>query len=409
MQVDFKSAAIGGMVAALAVGGLMWGLGGQRRSEAAPSPSAPASYEAPASAVPAAPSRDGQSVTLSPTQLQYIKVAPVELRDFANRREAVGNIDFNQDRAVQVFSSYAGKIRGVYAKVGDTVAKGKPLFDIESPDLVQAESTLISTAGTRKLTTTALARARQLFEIQGLSQKDLDQATSDQQAAEAAYKAAREAVAIFGKTPAQMDQMIETRRTDPVLTVTSPIAGQVTARAAQPGLLVQPGSAAPFTVADVSTMWMQAFVPEADVPLLRVGQPVKIRVMAFPNRVFTGKVTTLGASVDANTHRILVRSEIDDPKHELRPGMFTAFDITTGDAIRSPALATDGVVREGDGTMTAWVTTDRKRFARRVIKLGLEQDGFVQIVDGLAAGELTANEGALYLSTAAAGSFNGSD
>ncbi|MDC6315972.1 efflux RND transporter periplasmic adaptor subunit, partial [Ralstonia solanacearum] len=255
----------------------------------------------------------------------------------------------------------------------------------------------------------ALARARQLFEIQGLSQKDLDQATSDQQAAEAAYKAAREAVAIFGKTPAQMDQMIETRRTDPVLTVTSPIAGQITARAAQPGLLVQPGSAAPFTVADVSTMWMQAFVPEADVPLLRVGQPVKIRVMAFPNRVFAGKVTTLGASVDANTHRILVRSEIDDPRHELRPGMFTAFDITTGDAIRSPALATDGVVREGDGTMTAWVTTDRKRFARRVIKLGLEQDGFVQIVDGLAAGELAANEGALYLSTAAAGSFNGAD
>ncbi|XHO07669.1 hypothetical protein ACEQUB_p00916 (plasmid) [Ralstonia syzygii] len=67
------------------------------------------------------------------------------------------------------------------------------------------------------------------------------------------------------------------------------------------------------------------------------------------------------------------------------------------------------MVREGDGTMTAWVTTDRKRFARRVIKLGLEQDGFVQIVDGLAAGELAANEGALYLSTAAAGSFNGSD
>ncbi|XHO07668.1 hypothetical protein ACEQUB_p00915 (plasmid) [Ralstonia syzygii] len=336
MQVDFKSAAIGGMVAALAVGGLMWGLGGQRRSEAAPSPSAPSSYEAPPSAVPAAPSRDGQSVTLSPTQLQYIKVAPVELRDFANRREAIGNIDFNQDRAVQVFSSYAGKIRNVYAKVGDTVAKGKPLFDIESPDLVQAESTLISTAGTRKLTTTALARARQLFEIQGLSQKDLDQATSDQQAAEAAYKAARDAVAIFGKTPAQMDQIIETRRTDPVLTVTSPIAGQVTARAAQPGLLVQPGNAAPFTVADVSTTWMQAFVPEADVPLLHVGQPVKIRVMAFPNRVFTGKVTTIGASVDANTHRILVRSEIEDPKHELRPGMFTSFDITTGNPIHSP-------------------------------------------------------------------------
>ncbi|AJW47341.1 MULTISPECIES: efflux RND transporter periplasmic adaptor subunit [Ralstonia] len=403
MQVDYKSAAIGGVVAGLVVGGLMWGIWGQKRSEAAPTPS----YAAAPVTVPAPPSRDGQAVTLSQGQLQYIKVAPVELREFANRREAVGNIDFNEDRAVQVFTSYQGKIRNTYAKVGDIVAKGKPLFDIDSPDLVQAESTLISTAGTRKLTTDALARARQLYEIQGLAQKDLDQAISDQQAAEAAYKAAREALAVFGKTPAQMDQIVQTRKTDSLLTVVSPISGQVTARSAQPGLLLQPGNGtAPFTVADVSTMWMQAFVPEADAPLLHVGQPVKIHVMAFPSRVFNGKITTVGASVDANTHRILVRSEIDDPKHELRPGMFTSFDITTGAPIQSPALAMDGVVREGDGTMTAWVTTDRKRFARRVIKLGLEQDGFVQVLEGLNAGELAANEGALYLSTAASGSVN---
>ncbi|KHK54416.1 RND transporter [Ralstonia sp. A12] len=411
MQVDYKSAAIGGAVAALVVGGLMWGMGGQKRSEAAPSsPTSSSSYGDVPTKLPAAPSRDGQAVTLSQGQLQYVKVASVELREFANRREAVGNIDFNQDRAVQVFTSYQGKIRNTYAKVGDTVAKGKPLFDIESPDLVQAESTLISTAGTRKLTTDALARAHQLYEIQGLAQKDLDQAISDQQAAEAAYKAAREALAVFGKTPAQMDQIVQTRKTDSLLTVVSPISGQVTARSAQPGLLLQPGSGtAPFTVADVSTMWMQAFVPEADVPLLHVGQPVKMHVMAFPGRVFNGKIATLGATVDANTHRIMVRSEIDDPKHELRPGMFTSFDITTGAPSSSPALAMDGVVREGDGTMTAWVTTDRKRFARRVIKLGLEQNGFVQVLEGLTAGELAANEGALYLSTAAAGSFNGAD
>lgn len=399
MQVDFKSAAIGGAVAALVVTSLMLGLSEHRPLAATPRDAA---------AAPAA-SRGGQSITLSASQLQYIKVAPVALHDFANRREAVGNIDFNQDRSVQVFSSYAGKIRNVYAKVGDTVAKGKPLFDIDSPDLVQAESTLISTAGTRKLTSTALARAHQLFEIQGLSQKDLDQAISDQQAAEAAYKAAREAVAIFGKTAAQMDQIIESRKTDSVLTVTSPIGGQVTARAAQSGLFVQPGNAAPFTVADVSTMWMQAFVPEADVPLLRLGQPVKIRVMAFPNRVFTGKITTVGASVDTNTHRILVRSEIDDPKHELRPGMFTAFDITTGDPIRSPALPADGIVREGDGTMTAWITTDRKTFTRRVIALGVQQEGLVQIVSGLTPGEQAANEGALFLSNAAAGNSASAD
>ncbi len=403
VRIDTKSAVIGGAVAAIAVFGLMFGFSARTQPTSLygpqPEQGSAAGGKAPAVAGP----RGEEVVTLIPTQLQHVKVAPVEEKEFANRREAIGNIDFNQDRSVQVFTSYQGKIRNVFAKVGDDVEKGKPLFEIDSPDLVQAESTLISAAGTRKLTTKALERAKQLFEIQGIAQKDLDQAVSDQQAAEAAYKAARDAVAIFGKRPAEMDRIVEERKIDALLTVTSPIAGRITARNAQPGLLVQPGNApAPFTVSDVSTMWMQAFVPETDSPLLHVGQPVQMNAMAFPGRVFSGTVTTIGATVDANTHRMMVRSEIKDPKHELRPGMFASFEIRTGDAVRSPAIAADGVVREGDGSMTAWVTTDRKRFVRRTVTLGKQQDGWVQIVDGLKPGELAANEGALFLSNAAA-------
>lgn len=376
----------------------MFGLSGRTQPTALYGPPA----GGPASA-PAATARGAQEVTLNQGQMLHVKVAPVEERDFANRREAIGNVDFNEDRSVQVFPTNQGRIRRAFAKIGDDVRKGQPLFEIDSPDLVQAESTLISAAGTRELTTRALQRAHGLLEIQGNAQKDVDQAVSDQQAAEAAYKAARNAVAIFGKSEAEMDRMIKERRTDPVLTVTSPIDGRVTARNAQPGLLVQPGGGtAPYTVSDLSTMWMQAFVPETDSPLLRVGQPVKVKVMAFPGRVFDGKVTSIGATVDAGTHRVLVRSEIQDPHHELRPGMFTSFEIRTGEPIRSPALAVDGVVREGDGTMTAWVTADRKRFTRRVVKIGLMQDDVIQIVDGLRPGELAATEGALFISNAAA-------
>ncbi|MDF3833799.1 efflux RND transporter periplasmic adaptor subunit [Cupriavidus basilensis] len=403
MRIDAKSAAIGGAAAAIAVVGLMFGFSArtQPTSLYGPQPEQGNAGGGRAQVAPAV--RGEEAVTLLPTQLQHIKVAPVEDREFANQREAIGNIDFNQDRSVQVFTAYQGKIRNVFVKVGDDVEKGRALFEIDSPDLVQAESTLISAAGTRKLTTRVLERARQLFEIQGIAQKDLDQAVSDQQAAEAAYKAARDAVTIFGKRPAEMDRIVEERKIDSILTVTSPIAGRVTARNAQPGLLAQPGSApAPVTVSDVSTMWMQAFVPETESPLLHVGQPVQMKAMAFPGRVFAGTVATIGATVDANTHRMMVRSEIRDPKHELRPGMFASFEIRTGDAIRSPAIAADGVVREGDGSMTAWVTTDRKRFVRRTVTLGQQQDGWVQIVDGLKPGELTANEGALFLSNAAA-------
>jgi cobalt-zinc-cadmium efflux system membrane fusion protein len=400
VPIDAKSAAIGGGAAAIVVVGLMLAFSGWTQPTALYGPQ-PEPGRAGASAVTVAPR--GDSVTLSGPQMQHVKVEPVEEHEFANQRDAIGNIDFNQDRSVQVFTSYQGKIRNVFAKVGDDVAKGKPLFDIDSPDYVQAQSTLISASGTLKLTTKALERARQLFEIQGLSQKDLDQAVSDQQGAEAGYKAARDAMAIFGTTPAEMERVVEQRKINSILIVTSPIAGRITARNAQPGLLVQPGSGtAPFTVSDISTMWMQAFVPEADTPLLQVGQSVEVKALAYPGRVFAGTVTTIGATIDPATHRMLVRSEVKDPRHELRPGMFTSFQIRTGDASRSPAIAADGIVREGDGTMTAWVTTDRKRFVRRVVKLGQSQDGLVQIVDGLKPGELAANEGALFLSNAAA-------
>ncbi|HWN51348.1 MAG TPA: efflux RND transporter periplasmic adaptor subunit, partial [Xanthobacteraceae bacterium] len=121
-----------------------------------------------------------------------------------------------------------------------------------------------------------------------------------------------------------------------------------------------------------------------------------------PGRVFEGRISTIGSTVDPITRRVLVRSEIDDPKHELRSGMFANFVIRTGDPMRSVAVPLDGVVREGDGTMTVWVTADRRRFAMRPVKVGLLRDGYYQILEGLQSGEQVATEGALFLSNAIA-------
>ena len=341
------------------------------------------------------------SVELNETQVKSVKVEPAGERTFVIQREAVGSIDFNQDMTVQVFSPYQGKIIGLFAKLGDEVVKAQKLYTIDSPDLGQAESSLIAAAGVFEFTTKTLARAKKLFETQGISQKDLEQAVSDQQSAEGALRAARNAVRLFGKTESEVDQIVARRRIDPIMVVPSPITGRITARNAAPGLLVQPGAVpAPYSVADISTMWMIAYVVENDSPLFHVGQEVKVKVMAYPDRVFEGKVSTIGAGIDPTTHRLLVRSEIRDPKHELRPGMFATFVIRTGDSVCSTAVPVDGVVREGDGTMTVWVTTDRHIFYKRIVKLGLQQDGYHQIIDGLQPGELVAAEGALYLSNA---------
>jgi membrane fusion protein, heavy metal efflux system len=347
----------------------------------------------------AAARHDPDSVDLTDAQLTAVKVEPVEAREFPVDKEAVGSIDFNEDLAVQVFTPYPGRIIALFAEIGDDVKKGQKLFTIDSPDLLQAESTLIAAAGVLDFTTRNLARNRDLYATHAVSQHDLEQAVSDQQTAEGNLRAATDAVRLFGKTDADIDKIIKDRMADPTLVVPSPIDGRITARNAAPGLYVQPANPpAPFTVANIDTMWMVANVAETDSPAFRVGQQVQVRISAFPGRVFDGTITTIGATVDPNTRRVQVRSTIKDPQHELRSGMFANFTISVGAPVRSPAIPAAGVVREGDGTMTVWVTADRRRFMRRTVKIGQERDGYRQILDGVKVGELVATDGALFLS-----------
>ncbi|MGD1081942.1 MAG: efflux RND transporter periplasmic adaptor subunit [Candidatus Sulfotelmatobacter sp.] len=346
------------------------------------------------------PSMADPAVDLSPSQLSSIKIEPVGTYQFPVEKETVGTISFADDLSVQVFPPYQGTIIKAFVELGTAVQKEQPLYTIRSPDLIQAESTLIGAAATYELTTKELARAKDLYTTNvGVPQKELEQAVSDQQTADGALKAARDAVLVFGKTEAEIDQMIASRKIDPALVVRSPISGQVTSFNAPPGLLVQPGNGtAPYTVSSVSIKWMLANVIESDIPLFHLGQSVQVKVMAYPHRVFQGRVSKIYAIVDPNTHRVTIRSEIADPKDELRPGMLANFIIRVDGPVEAIAIPANGVVREPDGTMVAWVTTDRHHFSQRVVKTGLRQDDRVQILDGVQRGELVVSDGAVFVS-----------
>lgn len=336
------------------------------------------------------------SVELSSTQLNAIKVVPVNTYEFPVEKETVGNISFADDLSVQVFPPYQGTIIEAFVELGAQVDKGQPLYTIKSPDLIQAESTLIGAAAAFDLTNKELQRVKGL---PGVAQREVEQAISDEQTADGALKAARDAVRVFGKTDAEIDQMITTRKIDPALVVHSPIAGQITSYSAPPGLMVQPGNPpAPYTVSNVAVKWMLANIIESDIGFLHLGQPVQVKVLAYPNRVFRAKVSKIYAMVDPNTHRATVRSEIEDPKDELRPGMLANFVIRVDGPAVGIAIPANGVVREPDGTMTAWVTTDGRRFQQRTIKTGLRRDDRVQVLDGLRRGEMVVSDGAVFLS-----------
>jgi cobalt-zinc-cadmium efflux system membrane fusion protein len=411
-------ARIAGIVAAIviiAVGAyaLIFPLPWRQTSSEPPKASA-AETTAPAHRPTGANALTASSVTLGDQEMKTVKVQAVSARQFTVARDAVGKIAFNEDASVPVFTPYQGRITQLFVKPGDQVKKGQVLFEIDSPDLVNAESTLITAVGTLQqtkgqldLTTRALNRAKELIDAQAIARKDLDQATADHNAADATHKAAvgalngaRDAVRIFGKTDAEIRRIEETRRIDSKMPVPSPIDAKVTVRKAGPGQYVQPGGDPVYTIANVSSVWMSAKVAEADIPLIRLGQEADVKVMAYPGRRFHGKITYIAASVDPDTHRVLVRTELPDPDHALLPEMFATFLIRTGQEFTSPAVPYGGVVREGDGSMSVWVTEDHHRFDKRTVRVGLQQGGYDQILDGLKSGEFVATDGALFLNNA---------
>lgn len=341
------------------------------------------------------------TVELTANQLRSVTIAPVGTYLFPVDKHAVGNIDYDENLSVQVFSPYQGKILATFAELGDEVQKGQPLYTIDSPDLIQAESNVIGAAATLELTTKELARAKSLYgpDSGGVSQREYEQAVSDQQTAQGALQAARSAVRVFGKSDVDIDRIVDSRRIDPALVVPSPMAGEVTSRNAQPGLLVQPGNApAPYSVAKVTTKWMLANVLESDSPLYHVGQTVQVSIMAYPGRTFGGTISRIYPTVDPNTHRVTIRSEIADPADELRSGMLADFVIRIHAPTPATAVPTTAVVREGDGAMTAWVTADRRRITQHVVRVGQQLDGQYQILGGLAPGQLVVTEGGVFLS-----------
>lgn len=338
-------------------------------------------------------------IKLTKKQLPELNVGPVASQSFESRRDAIGIIDFNQDRAVQVFSPYQGRIGSMLVRAGEDVTRGQVLYTVQIPDIASAASTLISTTGTLKVTNQTLQRANTLYETQSISLKELQQNTADQQAADAAYRAARKTLTLFGLSDKNIEDIGAQRKVDTEMQVRSPFAGRVTARAGAVGQLVQPGTGLPpIVVADLQTLWMVANVPESELAGYKLGQIVTVKVAAYPELTFTGKINYISDSADAATHRIAVRAEVSNDKRLLKPQMMADFNIIVGTPVDSIAVPVNAIAREGDGSISVWVTQDGSRFKRRKVRLGLFQNGKVQVISGLNAGEKIARDKALFLS-----------
>lgn len=373
------------------------------------------------------PSSENQAVSTPPgaflateTQWSALKMAPVGQMTFRTQEDTDGKIAINDDTTTPVFSPYSGRVTRILAKAGDHLAKGDPMLAIEASEFVQAQNDLVAALATLTtaraqltLSETAEKRQHDLYEARGGALKDWQQAQLDLANARGGYRTAEIAAAavrnrlrILGKSErdiAALEAAPDGRIMGLETIMPAPIAGVVTQRQVGVGQYINSaatgGQTPIFAIGDLSTVWMVANVREADAARVRIGNPVEVRVLAYPGRVFSATITFVAPSIDPNTRRLTVRAEVRNADGALKPEMFGSFRIVSGDERAAPAVPEEAVIYEAD-TARVWVAHPDRSIELRQIRTGRGNDGLVEVLSGLAAGETVVTRGALFIDRA---------
>lgn len=350
-------------------------------------------------------------VRVTNDQMHQLGIVKVELYPFRVQKLAIGQIAYNEDTSTAVLTPFPGRVTRLIAKIGDNVNRGDPLFEIDSPEVVQPQNDFIAAFSAMNKARSQLDLARivekrlkDLYEGKAAALKEYQQAQgqlvgaeNDMRSAEMSLEAARARLRIVGFTDAEVATLKEKGTVRRATPIPAPIDGTVIARKVGPGQYVRNDTGeALYVIADLSTMWLKAQVPEKEISSIRVGQDVEVKVSALPDRVPRARVTAINAATDATTRRVIVRSEIPNPEGALKSEMFASFKIATGADEPSPSVPVQAVIREGDHAVV-WVEEEPMLFRRRKVTLGIEQEGRMQIREGLEAGELVAGRGAIFV------------
>jgi cobalt-zinc-cadmium efflux system membrane fusion protein len=344
-------------------------------------------------------------------QMHQLQVVKVETYAFRDQRSAIGQIGYNEDASTVVLAPFSGRVVRLIAKIGDQVKSGDPLLEIDSPEQVPPQHDFIAAQTAKNkahsqldLARMAEKRARDLYDGKAAPLKDLQSteaqlavAENDVRSADTGFDAARIRLRILGRTDDEVSKLERHGALSRTTRITAPIDGTIISRKVGPGQHVRADSGeALYTIADLSTMWLKAQIFEQDIAPVRIGQEIEARIAAAPNRIFKARINAISTASGLTTRRVVVRAEIGNPDGVLKAEMFASFKIGTEEASSTPAVPTDAVIREGD-VATVWVETEPMTFKRRVVEIGIQQNGLTQIRSGLNSGELVIARGAIFV------------
>ena len=328
-----------------------------------------------------------------------IALGIVEERPAGGLLEATAEIEPAPNRFAQVGARVPGRITRLTVAEGDAVTQGQTLGTLDSPELGQTTGDYLAAATSASVAREIADREKLLFERKISSEREWRLAEAEAVRTRAMKEAAENRLHALGLTDRELDQLRVEGHFASEVSLRSPMTGVVASRTAAVGKIVQPGEGL-FEIVDLREVAIAIDVYEQSLTRVRAGQQVEVQTMSTANKIFIGRVTSVGAVVERNTRTVKVRMLLPNPDRILRPGMFATVrvigagtDQQTGRAVYVPSAA----VQRDRATTIVFVSVGPREFERREIELGPESGGFTLVRRGVVPGEKVVTTGSLAL------------
>ncbi len=323
--------------------------------------------------------------------------AVAELRQEAGMLEASAQIEPAAERMAVIASRVPGRILRAYVSVGDRVTTGQRLIVLDSPEVGQAKADYLSALVTATVARETATRERLLFERRISAEREWREAEADAIRAEAATQAAENRLHALGVEDSELAALRSERHYDASMVLRSPLNGLVAERNAAPGQMAEPMNAL-LTVVDLREVWTVVDVYEQNIPQIRQGQVVEVTTTAYPDETFRGRVASVGAVIESQSRSVKVRVVLSNPRERLKPGMFATVHFQGVLRSESPQLYVSSAAVQRDGTrLIVFVQRDDSTFVAREIRAGRQTTDWIEVLEGLVAGERVVTGGAFLL------------
>ena len=311
---------------------------------------------------------------------ELFKIAKAETRSLPTQVTANGTVSPDVNRTIHVTSLGGGRVVDLKVKLGDAVQKGQTLLIISSPDLAGAMSDYQKANADEVLSRKALDRAQMLFDRGAIAAKDLEAAQDTEDKAKVDVQTTEQHVRVLGADPAHPSAQLDLK---------APVAGTIVEQnvAGFEGVKSLDNTPNLFTIADLAEVWVVCDVFENDLGEVHLGDAAEIRLTAFPDRAFHGKVADISRVLDPNTRSAKVRVVLGNADGALRPGMFAVATFHSRKLTDRIVVPSTAIMRLHDKD---WVFRKEgdKSFRKIVVQAdGLAPDGMQEIREGLKAGD----------------------